>query len=71
MTDNIKGLKGIGPVKASKLLDECTSNKQMHDVCDYMYGVHHREYVDMSLNGHLLWMKRSPDSTWEDLINVS
>jgi len=68
MTDNIVGLKGIGPKKAEKALDQCTSNWQMFEVCSHMYAEHFRTQLDMHLNGTLLWIMRHQHSIWKELV---
>ena len=42
-TDNIPGIKGIGPVKAKKLLKDCATEEEMREVCiktweEYLQG---------------------------------
>jgi len=54
--DNIKGVKGIGPKTADKLL-KGLSEKQMWDVCVEKHGSEERAIE----NAHLLWMLRNPD----------
>lgn len=54
--DNIKGVKGIGPKKAEKLLDG-KSEKEMWEICVEQLGSEERALE----NAHLLWMLRSPD----------
>ena len=36
-SDNIKGIKGIGPKKAEKLLAECNTEEEMYDVVQFHY----------------------------------
>lgn len=67
-TDNIIGLKGIGPKKAEKALAEYVTNQDMYAVCCAHYSVMDR-LDDLELNGHLLWIKRNDNSTWKELIN--
>jgi 5'-3' exonuclease len=71
MTDNIIGLKGIGPVKAIAALDaaDIQDNAGYYKVCQTLYKVKERSMEDLELNGHLLWIKRHPTSTWKDLLN--
>ena len=54
--DNIKGVKGIGPKKAEKLLVG-KSEKEMWEICVEQLGSEERALE----NAHLLWMLRSPD----------
>ena len=50
--DTIKGVKGIGPKKAAKLLENCTNEQQMYEVVRAAY----KDDVDMLLNCQLLWL---------------
>jgi len=54
--DNIKGVRGIGPKKADKLLD-AKSEKEMWDICVEHLGSEERAIE----NAHLLWMLRYQD----------
>lgn len=58
--DNIKGVKGIGPVKAKKLLSECTTAAEMFAVCVDKLG-----YDRAVENGKLLYLRRVEGETWE------
>lgn len=74
MTDNIKGLYGVGP--KSKLVSEvmeCDDEWAMaaHVYCAYWdrFGQYADQFMDE--NARLLWMKRTPDDKWEyhDVVN--
>ena len=54
--DNIKGVKGIGPKTADKLLNGL-SEKEMWDLCVDKLGSEDRAME----NANLLWMLRNPD----------
>ena len=56
--DNIKGARGIGPVKAHKLLED-KSEQEMWEVVVECLG-----YDRAMENGHLLYMLRTPDDVW-------
>jgi hypothetical protein len=61
MTDNIHGIKGVGAVKAGKLLDSCENESQMIHVVLSQYQAH---FCDNALerfeeNVGLLWLKRT------------
>ena len=68
--DNIPGIKGIGKVKAGKLIDP------LDDVVD-MYRTVLDKYEDVYLCpedalqqvGQLLWMRTKPDEMWEPYAN--
>ena len=57
--DNIKGAKGIGPVKAKKLLSECTTAAEMFAVCVDKLG--HERAIE---NGTLLHLRRVEGEVW-------
>ena len=56
--DNIIGLKGIGPKKAAKLLEDCKTAKEYYDACLKAYNGNQLR-VDENLN--LLWLRREPN----------
>jgi hypothetical protein len=56
--DNIIGLKGIGPKKAEKLLQECKTEKEYYDACLKAYDGNQLR-VEENLN--LLWLRRTPN----------
>jgi len=73
--DNIKGLKGIGPKGAQKLLKDCNTEKEMFDVCVDKYNQRHIRhsqmdvpsgcsYEDLILNCKLLWMSKKEPNDW-------
>jgi 5'-3' exonuclease len=59
--DNIKGVYGIGKVKASKLLDHVYDEVDMFDVVRDIYQDDER----LLLNGRLLWIRRERNQLWE------
>lgn len=63
--DNIIGIKGVGPVKAAKLLKDCKTEKEMFDVCVKAYNDDGQDGVARATeNGHLLWLLRDKDKRW-------
>jgi 5'-3' exonuclease len=58
--DNIKGVKGIGPVKAERLLNDCDTGGAMLKVCREAYG----DDSELILNATLLYLKRYQDDVW-------
>ncbi len=58
--DNIIGIKGIGPKKAEKLLQECHTEKELFDACVEAYGDPERVLE----NGQLLWLRRKEGQIW-------
>lgn len=64
--DNIIGIYGIGPKKAEKMLSECTTEKEMYQVClDAFDGNAER----VSENGNLLFLRRKENQVWTPPIN--
>jgi len=69
-TDNIIGLKGIGPKTADKLIDPLDSTEEMLKVCQEQYELKEISEDMLVLNGHLLWMQRTgPECKWTDWFN--
>lgn len=58
--DNIKGVKGIGPVKAAKILQDCADGTAMLEACRDVYG----DDSELILNATLLYLKRHQDDVW-------
>lgn len=54
--DNIRGIKGIGPVKAFKLLDK---KKEIKDMWEVVTDAYKDEEDKLKLNMFLLWMARN------------
>jgi len=64
--DNIIGIKGIGPVKADKLLAKCKTEKEMFDVCVKAYNDNGEDGVARTIeNGNLLWLLRAPNQHYQ------
>lgn len=63
-TDNIHGLRGIGPAKASKMLADCASSRDCWKVVLDAYR--DQESEDRAIeNARLLWVRRKVDEMWE------
>lgn len=58
--DNIQGIKGVGPVRAKKILKDAQSAYQLYQCCVEEMG---EERV--LENARLLWLRRTPNETWE------
>lgn len=68
-TDNIPGIKGIGPVKAKAIIGELKTEIAMYDD---VYDLYCDSYIDeydadnvMKEIGRLLWIRREPDEMWK------
>ena len=60
--DNIMGLKGIGPVKAGKILEGCVTEAELLTAVVAAYDGD----TDLVLeNGRLLWLRREEGQLWE------
>ena len=60
--DNIIGLKGIGPVKADKILAHCESAADMYFACVEAYGGEESRVIE---NCRLLWLRREANQLWQ------
>ena len=60
--DNIKGLKGIGDVKAKRILEECKDENEMYLAVLKAYEGNSERVLE---NGQLLWIRREPNQIWK------
>lgn len=60
--DNIIGIKGIGPVKAERLLKECKDEKEMYLTVLEAYKGDDKRVLE---NAQLLWIRREPNQMWQ------
>lgn len=60
--DNIVGLKGIGPVKAKRILEECTNENELYQAVLKAYEGDQQRVLE---NGQLLWLQREPNQVWQ------
>lgn len=59
--DNIIGIKGIGPAKAKKALEECKTELELFKRCVEMYE---GDTARVTENGKLLWLRRHNSEIW-------
>ncbi len=59
-SDNIKGVEGMGPVAANKLLAGLETEEDMFDAVRDAYGLDEA----MLMNGRVLWLQREPGQVW-------
>jgi hypothetical protein len=59
--DNIIGIKGIGPVKAKRILEECKTENEMYLAVLEAYKGDDSRVLE---NGQLLWLQRSHGQLW-------
>lgn len=60
--DGIKGVPGIGPKKASRILAQCESEREMLEACREAYG----SDEEMEMNARCLWIHRKKDDDIRD-----
>jgi hypothetical protein len=61
-TDYIEGLKGIGPVKAERILKECNTEIEMYEAVLKAYEGNEERVLE---NGQLLWIRREANQMWK------
>jgi 5'-3' exonuclease len=59
--DNIIGIKGIGTVKAERLLKECKNEQEMYLAVLEAYAGNTERVLE---NGRLLWIRREANQLW-------
>lgn len=65
-TDNITGLKGIGKVKASKVLVDVPMSQHLNKVKDFWKEHYGRGWEDnMQLNMDLIYLRRTPNDRYD------
>ena len=60
--DNIKGLYRVGPVKANKILADCTTVEQLWEACVKAYDGNTERIIE---NARLLWLRRYEGELWQ------
>jgi len=60
--DNIPGIKGIGPVKANKILENCTTEKSLFKAVSEKYN---HDIDKLTERGRLLWIRRKEKQLWK------
>lgn len=59
--DNIVGLKGVGPKKAEKILQDCDTEEDMYKAVLEAYDNDKERVLE---NGQLLWIRRKENQIW-------
>lgn len=62
-SDNIIGIKGLGPVKAAKVLEDCHTEEEMYNRVKSNYSLYNR-LEDFEKNLNLLWIWREYGITY-------
>lgn len=65
--DNIKGIYGIGPKKAGKLLEKCGTEEDLWEACVKAYDGDVDRVVE---NARLLWLRREEGELWQPPVSV-
>lgn len=65
--DGVKGAKGIGAVKALKILADCSTEQEYAETCLGYFST----YEEMKMNADCLWIQRAGRLTWEEGIDKS
>ena len=65
-SDNIKGIDGIGPKKAEKILVGCITEQELFEVVREAYS-NDEEFI---MNGRVLWIRRQENEDWKDRFNA-
>ena len=65
-SDNIKGIDGIGPKKAEKILDGCITEQELFNATREAYS-NDEEFI---MNGRVLWIRRQENEDWKDRFNA-
>ena len=58
--DNVKGVKGIGPKKAERILANCETEEEMFDTVRDLYN----NDEEMLMNGKVLWLWQKENDIW-------
>ncbi len=61
-SDNIKGIYGVGPKKAAKILEDCKTEQDLYQECVRAYGGDEDRVVE---NARLLWLRRKEEQIWQ------
>lgn len=61
--DGVKGVPGIGPKKAARILDACESEREMYEAVREAYGMD--EAFEMNAKVLWIWRKKGDIWTWD------
>lgn len=66
-SDNVKGIKGIGPAKAGGFLNGIHNESEMYNIIQELYISEFGPAADNELltTGQLLWIRRKQDELWQ------
>lgn len=61
VADNIKGVSGIGPKKAFRILANCSNEQEMFEACRDAYSCDQ----ELAMNAKCLWLWRTENDIWQ------
>ena len=65
-SDNIKGIPGVGPKKAERILEGCVTEYDLFKAVRNAYG-NDEEFL---MNGRVLWIRRNENEDWSEQFNA-
>ncbi len=65
--DNLRGITGLGPVKAGRFLDDVEDEREMYQITLELYISEYGADAESKLlnNGQLFWIRRTPGELWQ------
>ena len=69
--DNIVGLKGIGPVKAAKILKDAVTEQELYKAVVEAYEAANEPPERVLENARLLWLRRTEGELWQPPVKVN
>ena len=64
-TDNIPGIKGIGPKKAEAMFRNCESNQECYEVAKELFG----SDEELDMNAQCIYIQRKEGDNWRNLLD--
>jgi Autographiviridae exonuclease len=69
--DNIPGCPGVGPKRAPRMLQECTTEFDMYSTCVQAYTRAGEPYQNLVRNAYLLYVQRKEGDSWKPPMDTS
>jgi len=66
-SDNIFGVTGIGPKKADKLIDPCSSDQECFE---RVWSLYNEDAARFVMNAQCLWIMKRKDETWVNQVDL-
>lgn len=67
-SDNIIGVRGLGPVKASKLLDNLETEQELIET---VFNLYDEDAERFWMNAQCLWIMKKEKETWQQRVDLS